>query len=270
METGQGVSLIDVIIPFTVVLFIIAVGVVLLYTNFQKNLYRQELDKAALKSAQHEELLRNSIFVQEEERKRIANDLHDELGAVISIIRMNLVLIQQKVKQKMTISQGLISSVESLISLSESGIASVRSISHELMPPQLEAFGLVKTLEYFTEKINASGKILIFLSEKNELPPLPWPITLGLYRIIMELINNSIKHACAETVVIDFEYDSYYLLCHFQDDGKGINLASEDKPGMGFKNIEARTMALKGIFEYGSNTDNIGFKALIKLPVDYN
>jgi len=267
MEASQGISLIDVIIPFTIVLFIIAVGVVLLYTNFQKNLYRQELDKAALKSAQSEELLRNSIFVQEEERKRIASDLHDELGAVISMIRMNLVLIQQKIKEKKT-GPHLASSVDSLISLSESGIASVRSISHELMPPQLETFGLVKTLEYFTEKINASGNINICLSMKNELPPLQWPVTLGLYRIIMELINNSIKHAAAETIVLEFEYHHGYLRFHFVDDGKGMGLGDQNKPGMGFKNIEARTLALKGTFEYGNNTHQNGFKALIKLPVE--
>lgn len=267
MEAARGISLIDVIIPFTIVLFIIAVGVVLLYTHFQKNLYRQELDKAALKSAQSEELLRNSIFVQEEERKRIAGDLHDELGAVISMIRMNLVLIQQKVKEKKAVGFNLASSVESLISLSESGIASVRSISHELMPPQLETFGLLKTLEYFTEKINASGQLSIFLSVKSELPSLPWPITLGLYRMLMELINNTMKHADAGTISLELEYVRDELLVHFRDDGKGIDETNENKPGMGFKNIEARAMALKGTFEYSNAVDPGGFKALIKLPV---
>jgi signal transduction histidine kinase len=262
--------LIDVIIPFTIVLFIIAVGVVLLYTNFQKNLYRHELDKAALKSTHDQELLRNSILVQEEERKRIANDLHDELGAVISIMRMNLVLMQQKVKKKETIAPDLISSVDSLISLSESGISSVRSISHELMPPQLETFGLVKTLEYFAEKINKSGKMSICLSQKNEIPPLQWPVTLGLYRIIMELINNTIKHAEAKRINIEFDYNGYHLLVYFVDDGKGINVTNENKPGMGFKNIEARTMALNGEFEYGNGTTNAGFKAVIKIPFNDN
>ncbi|EHQ25987.1 sensor histidine kinase [Mucilaginibacter paludis] len=267
METGSQISLIDVIIPFTVVLFIIAVGVVLLYTHFQKNLYRQELDKAALKSAQHEELLRNSIFVQEEERKRIATDLHDELGAVISIMRMNLVLIQQKFKERDTVGPDLLSIVENLVNLSESGISSVRSISHQLIPPQLETFGLVKTLEYFIEKVNASGKINIYLWVKNELPDLHWPISLGLYRIIMELIGNTIKHAGANKITIEINYDSDFLLFNFNDDGRGIDFANGHQIGMGFKNIEARVMALKGTFEYGNNIDNTGFKAFFKLPI---
>jgi signal transduction histidine kinase len=267
MEAGKGISLVDIIIPFTIVLFIIAVGVVLLYAHFQKNLYRQELDKVMLKSAQQEELLRNSIFIQEEERKRIASDLHDELGAVISIIRMNLVLIQQKVKKKETVAPDMITAIEGLISLSESGISSVRNISHQLMPPQLESFGLIKTLERFTETINASGKLSICLSVKNELPDLEWPTTLGLYRISMELINNTLKHAGAKKITMEFDYDNRYLLLNFKDDGKGLDFTNGDKTGMGFKNIEARTSALKGSIEYGNNTENTGLKAVVKLPV---
>jgi len=267
MEAGKGISLVDIMIPFTIVLFIIAVGVVLLYAHFQKNLYRQELDKATLKSAQQEELLRNSIFIQEEERKRIASDLHDELGAVISIIRMNLVLIQQKIKKKETAAPDMITAVDGLISLSESGIASVRNISHQLMPPQLESFGLIRTLERFVETINASGKLNICLSVKNELPDLGWPIALGLYRISMELMNNTIKHAGAKKITIEFDYDDHDLLLYFKDDGKGLDLNSEDKTGMGFKNIEARISALKGSITYGNNTEHAGFKARVKLPV---
>lgn len=267
MEAGKGISLVDIMIPFTIVLFIIAVGVVLLYAHFQKNLYRQELDKATLRSAQQDEILRNSIFIQEEERKRIASDLHDELGAVISIIRMNLVLIQQKIKKKETVAADMITAVDGLISLSESGISSVRNISHQLMPPQLESFGLIKTLERFTDTINASGKLNICLSVKNELPDMEWPITLGLYRISMELINNTIKHAEAKKIAMEFGYDNNCLLLHFKDDGKGLEVSSGDKSGMGFKNIEARISALKGSIEYGNNIQHKGFEALVKLPV---
>ncbi len=265
METDKGISLIDIIIPFTVVLFIIAVGVVLLYARFQKNLFRQQLDKANLKSAQQEGLLRNSIFIQEEERKRIASDLHDELGAVISIIRMNLVLMQQKVKKKEAVAPDLAGAVDSLISLSESGISSVRNISHQLMPPQLETFGLIKTLEGFIDTINAAGKINISLSVKHELPDLEWPVALGLYRISMELISNTIKHAGAKKVEIQFDQDDGYLLLHYRDNGKGLAITDEGKTGMGFKNIDARTSALKGTITYGNANDK-GFTALLKLP----
>ncbi|WP_175404067.1 sensor histidine kinase [Mucilaginibacter sp. PPCGB 2223] len=247
-------------------LFVIAVGVVLLYVNFQKNLYRQQLDKAALKSSQQEDLLRNSIQVQEEERKRVASDLHDELGAVISIIRMNLVLIQQKVKKQEDAAPGMESAIEGLISLSESGISSVRNISHQLMPPQLELFGLIKTLERFAETINASGKIDICLSVKNELPEMDWPVTLGLYRISMELINNTIKHAGAKKITMEFDYDNHQLMLNFKDDGKGLDTNGDSTAGMGFKNMEIRISALKGNIAYGNNAEGAGFTAAVKIP----
>jgi len=268
METRPGISLIDVIIPLTIVLFIIAVGVVMLYTQFQRNLYRQELDKAALRSAQQEELLRNSIYVQEEERKRIASDLHDELGAVISIIRMNLVLMGQGLRKTETVAPEMVSAVEKLIDLSDSGISSVRNISHQLMPPQLESFGLVKTLESFIDTINVSGKVSICLAVEKEPPTLPWPFALGLYRIIMELINNTIKHSGAKNIKMRFDREDDKLLFYFQDDGKGLDMTDPVATGMGFKNMEARAAALNGSIGYGNNPGNTGFRALIKLPVE--
>jgi len=129
------VNLVDIIIPFTVVLFIIATGVVLLHQNFQKNLVELELEKAELKSIQQNELLQNSIMVQEEERKRIAGDLHDEIGAVVSIIKMNLMLMRQKQQGTPTDNHD-VKDIQNLIKLSGTAISSVRHISHQLMPPK--------------------------------------------------------------------------------------------------------------------------------------
>ena len=98
---------------------------------------------------------------------------------------------------------------------------------------------------------------------------MPWPVTLGVYRIIMELVNNTIKHAEATMVTIELQYYNYCLQLDFKDDGKGINIVEGNTAGMGFKNIEARTTALKGPFEFGTNAGNTGFNALIKLPIAF-
>ncbi|BAV05632.1 Signal transduction histidine kinase [Filimonas lacunae] len=268
MQTNTGISIVDIIIPFTIVLFIIAVGVVLLYEHFQKNIYQQERDKAALKFAHQTDLLRNNILIQEEERKRIASDLHDELGAALSIIRMNLVLLKQKEHQRSTGASENIPKLENLISLSENAITSVRTISHQLMPPQLESFGLMKTLESFIENINASGKINICLTVKCNMPDLQWPLTLGLYRIIMELTNNTIKHAGASTIDLNFNCNNDKLVFSFTDNGKGLKATDEVSKGMGIQNIEARIDALKGSFVYGNDSVTNGFMMYIELPIE--
>ena len=101
METIKNPVYIDVLIPLMVIIFIIGVGVVLLYQHFQKNLFIHKLKQETLKANYHNDLLRSNIKAEEEERKRIAQDLHDEMGAVLSIMRMNLVLLEHKASRLM-------------------------------------------------------------------------------------------------------------------------------------------------------------------------
>jgi signal transduction histidine kinase len=269
METSN-ISLIGVIIPITLVVFIISIGVVLLYQHYQKNLYRQKLEQESLKGIHQQELLRNSLLVQEEERKRIASDLHDELGATLSILRMHLVQAAGKpeiTQQIMAIGQ--------LIELSNAALSSVRQISHQLMPPQLENFGLIKTLESVINGINSSQSVEINLSFSMHWPSmLAWPTSLGLYRVVMELLQNSLKHAHASTIWITFDCESDWLSCHYRDDGSGLppelsrgsGLPPELSPGkgMGLKNMEARAIAMDGVFTYANGT-NGGFTAVLKI-----
>lgn len=257
-------SSIDAIIPFTIILFIIAFGVVFLYVNFQKNLIEVELEKAELKSAQQDELLRNSIMVQEEERKRIAGDLHDEIGAVISIIKMNLMLMRQK-QEGAQADNNAVASIRNLINLSETAISSVRNISHQLMPPQLEAFGLVKTIESVTGQINQSGEIKVSFNVKHDWPVISWPVALGIYRILMELINNTLKHAKAANIFLEFDYLNGSLTVNFEDDGIGFPETVQTQSGLGLTSMEARARALNGRFEYGNGLER-GITATITIP----
>src|SRR5687768_5964963 len=98
METVKDPAFINTLLPLVVIIFIIGAGVVLLYLHFQKNLVSRKLEQETLKNLHQTDLLRSSIQVQEEERKRIAQDMHDELGAVLSIMRMNIVMMEQQNK----------------------------------------------------------------------------------------------------------------------------------------------------------------------------
>ncbi|TFF37482.1 sensor histidine kinase [Mucilaginibacter psychrotolerans] len=249
-------NLVDVIIPFTVVLFTISVGVVLLYQNFQKNLMALELEKAAIEAKQRDKLLQNSIMVQEEERKRIAQDLHDELGAVISIMKMNLTLIRQKQYDAGINDEVTSRNVQNLIDLSESAMASVRNISHQLMPPQLETFGLVKSIESFIWQINQSGNIKVLFTHEAEWPVIKWPVALGIYRIIIELINNTIKHAQAHNIFLEFNYLDENLIINFKDDGIGFPDTLEAGQGLGLISMDARARAMNGRFSYSNGPDS--------------
>src|SRR2546421_9007317 len=96
MEQAQDVNFFYTLLPTAGIVFAIAVGVIFLYLHFRKNLFQQMLEQEEMKNKYQNDLLRSSIEVQEEERKRIAQDMHDELGATLSIARMQLVQIEQQ------------------------------------------------------------------------------------------------------------------------------------------------------------------------------
>jgi signal transduction histidine kinase len=142
---------------------------------------------------------------------------------------------------------------------------SMRSISHQLMPPQLEAFGLIPTLEAVASQINKSGTLHVQLCTPVSLTSIPWETSLALYRILMELINNTIKHSGATQACIKIdEYDSC-LDCNYTDNGKGI--APECKGlGLGHKSIDGRVLAAQGTFKFCS-PDEGGFWASVHIPI---
>jgi len=263
METIKNADFINALLPLAIIIFIIAIGVVLLNQHFQKNLSLQKLEQKVLKSNYQNELLRSSIHVQEEERKRIAHDIHDELGAVLSIIRMHLLMLEQ---QSTGNAAHLLAGLQNVRQLSETVLASIRSISHQLMPPQLETFGLIKTLESVIEPINQPGNIYIRLTSLPGMPDLPWLTSLDLYRIIMELINNTIKHARASEVHIDITYTEPYIVCTYTDNGIGLPENAINK-GLGHKSIEGRVSVLEGTLEWGNQKEAGGFYAIIQIPV---
>lgn len=262
MEKIKDTAFIETLLPLLVIIFIIGVGVVFLYQYFQKNLFSEKLKQETLKNIHQNELLRSNIEAQEEERKRIAQDLHDELGAVLSIMRMNILMLEQQHEKPM---EDVIAGLQNIRHLSEAALANVRNISHQLLPPQLEAFGLVRTLETIAGQINDTGNICIELDLPASLTNLSRAINLALYRVIMELINNTIKHSGATVVHIHIYLHGQYVVCRYSDNGRGLPDEYVHR-GLGYKNIEGRIKALDGIFARG-NRDKGGFYADIEIPV---
>lgn len=223
-----------------------------------------ELEKAKglleieVKYLHQHQLLKSSIQTQEVERKRIAQDLHDELGAVLSISRMHLVQIQNEKATNSAMQSG----IQQARMLTEAALATMRRISHELMPPQLENFGLIKTLEAITAQMQEAKKITVNFHASDELLRWTLPTELGLYRICMEMINNTLKHAEATKINIDLKQSSGQLLFSYSDNGKG--LPEVVHVGHGFKNIEARANIIGGELAMGNN-DHGGFYATVKI-----
>ena len=261
MEISGEIDFIGILLPVAGIIFLIALGVVFMYQQFQKNIIRQQLEQEEIKNKYQKELLLTTIRVQEEERKRIASDLHDELATALSIGYMQLTQLEdQKEFNPKKIAQ-----VRELL---QTTLASTRRISHELMPLQLSQFGLEKALSNLLEKVESAQNVETNLAISSTCDELPWILEVALYRIYSELINNTLKHAEAAIIDISILCKSDQLFCRYADDGKGLPEKQLDS-GIGFQNIENRVQSFEGKLEFG-NREEGGFYCKIILPLEIN
>lgn len=196
-----------------------------------------------MEAAHQRDLLEATVASQEAVRERIARDLHDEVGAMLSTINIGVVRFQKKADPE---SRGLQFS-QSTKELVDATSDTVRRISRELLPASLSRFGLRATVKDLFELVSEQGGM------EYELGPLPTGLAwtqeqeLGLYRIIQEATNNTLKHAAATQISLNFEQTDEGWAMIYQDNGKGFSVPeARDKKSLGLKNIESRTAILGG------------------------
>jgi len=262
METTAELTYLQTLLPLVAVVFIIAIGVVLMYQQFRKSLFKQELAKEALQRKHQLELLRTTIDIQEEERKRFAQDLHDELGASLSISRMHLLRLESMKADDVQVVANELPKIREYV---EGALLATRRISHELMPQQLEQLGLPKALSAFASNVESATGIATNITLYKGKVELPWPLALGVYRIFTELCNNTVKHAQASSISFQLELENDALLAHYSDNGKGV---TQDVmvAGVGLKSIEARIKALSGDF-LSTEQNSPGYVTAFSLPL---
>ena len=193
-----------------------------------------------------EKMFLNAIIQTEErERKRFAKDLHDGMGPLLSTVKLSVSSLAQMKHD--AASQEIVDNTEIVIN---EAIKSLKEISDNLSPHVLNNFGLVRALNNFINKINVAKTIRISLTTELKDERFDSNLEVVLYRVICELINNTIKHAHAKKIHISLTKEDKYLSIIYKDDGKGFDVAKIiDQPtgtGMGFSNIYSRINSLKG------------------------
>ncbi len=217
-----------------------------------------------------ERQIMNAIIETEEtERKRFARDLHDGLGALLSTVKIFANLAQKKEKSE----DEKFNLLEQLKETIAEAIATTRRIANNLMPGVLSDFGLVPAISAFCSKVDSSGALNISFSADHSFPRLSQNIEINLYRVIMELINNTLKHAHARNIFLQLSYNSNKVKIEYTDDGKGFNLEEKLQHGqtnsMGLGNIATRVKALEGELHFETG-EGKGIKVDIFIPLDLN
>lgn len=242
MESTLQTNLAYLIVIGSLALFVLVTAVLVFFILYQKRVLKSIQEKQSLENKYQKELLHHSIATQEEERKRIAADLHDDIGGKISAIRMMLrqLKLSDKVNNKVL--------KECQDSLQET-LDTTRNLSHDLMPPSLETLGLFKTLERLTKSLNnREFEFTLHYTKEVRFGP---KVELALYRILQELINNTLKYSKANKTTITFLIDQDYWIMRYADNGIGYSHDDKSK-GMGLRNIESRVEMIQGSLHYFS------------------
>ena len=186
---------------------------------------------------------------QEEERSRLARDLHDGVGGLLSGIKLSL----SGIKGNVLLSEQHAQSVNNVILQPDHSIGELRRVSHNMMPEALIRYGLEEALENYCENLNLSGTIKVQLQTYGLEQRMEQSTEIVLYRIVQELLNNIIRHAGASNVLIQLVRENERFSLTVEDDGKGFDVKSaEQKGGAGLANIRARAGYLNGTVDIQS------------------
>ena len=211
----------------------------------------------------HELLVVNSLLKgQEDERGRMARDLHDGLGGLLSGIKFSM----HHMKDNLIVTPENMAVFERSLDLIDTSIAELRRIAHNMMPQGLVSYGLDEALKQYCSSINTNGMLRVSYQSVGLDSRMQDAVEITSYRIIQELLNNILKHAAATEAMVQVIHDDGRLNIVVEDNGKGFDKnALDEKKGAGWVNIKARVDYLKGQLELNSEPGkgtqvNIEFK----------
>lgn len=256
----------NIVIFGTLGMLILAISIVAFVFIYQKKIIKRDLELQKIQAEYQKELLKATIQGQEKERKRIAQDLHDDIGAMLSTIKLSLVKILRGKSLENGETEKLINTKE----LIDETVDSVRKLSRDLLPATLDEFGLVHALQQLLDKINKNTQLDIDFQHNVKAPRMDASTELSLYRIVQELCNNIIKHANATKIDIFLIHDLQHLEIVIQDNGDGFMPSSTSKSenSLGLKNIESRLSMINADIKYDLTPDR-GTKVLISMGYLY-
>ena len=201
------------------------------------------------------------ITIRENERKRIAGDLHDSLGPLLSAVKLNISSVDVESPDDRRVLDKTGGYLDEII-------GSLRRISHDLLPNTLERKGLVEAIREFINQVNTkqSVSIQLFIVKVNVIPK---EKEIHIFRMIQEIVHNTIKHSGASILQIGFSEEGGHLLCLTRDDGKGFDRekALAGSHGLGLRSLESRCEILNGVLKMDSAPGE-GTNYFIKIPMN--
>lgn len=249
-------------------MLLLAIGLIIFIIFHQRKVIQYQLRMRQMEEDQQKLMLQASILSQEEERQRIAADLHDDAGPLLATVRLYL---NENLIHQDTATQ--LQSIYNAKQIIDDTIQLIRNISHSLMPPTLKNFGLESAINDLFQKINGSGSLNASCRFHDYRRRLKLESELSVFRIVQELVNNILKHSHASFIHLTQNRTENIFYLRLHHDGEGLTQAEVEKlkntpQGLGLKNIQSRIKILNAKILFERDPSNTYYKVTIELPYE--
>src|SRR5450432_1444860 len=230
----------------TIGMLALTIGLIVFISFHQRKVIRYQQQLQRMEQDQQKTLLNASIRLQEEERQRIATDLHDDAGPLLATARLylneNFVNLDKQTQ---------LQSIYNAKQIIDDAIQLIRNISHSLMPPTLKNFGLESAMTDLFQKMNGSGNLNASVRFHDYRQRMKLEQELLVFRVIQELVTNIMKHSNSGFIHLTQNMNGQNLYFRIHHDGQGLIQSEFDRlnnvsHGLGLKNIQSRIKVLKG------------------------
>jgi len=260
----EGLSQFTLIFSLATVAMLVLAGFIILFVVFyQKKMIQEQLKRQQLELVYQQRMMEAMLDSEENERRRLAGDLHDSVGGMLSTIRVGLTTIAKQIPNP--------HSLEPSKQMLDDTITSVRRISLDLMPSTLEKFGLIPALKEICERFQSAAFIPVNFHESDDVKYIDRKRELKVFRIVQELLNNAIKHSQASAIEVSVS-GKEQLTIKVEDDGIGFDPALKDTiaqsgKGLGLYNMANRARLLNGHIEFDTPVKK-GSKITLTIPYE--
>lgn len=256
----------------SVIVLMLAMFITSFVSYYQRRQAEQQLAIGQMEAEYRRKLMEATFSGQEEERRRLAGDMHDDIGTMLSVTKISLNHLERRFTDDVGISPAQMSMlVQKTRSMIDETMVNVRRISRNLVPTTLDRFGLLAAFEELSERTN-DGDLQLTLECPEMLEKLTPALELMLYRIAQELVNNAIKHARAHEILIRIVCEEEKVRLSVVDDGQGFDLDQvmhDRNRGLGLRNIESRLSVLHGQVTFDVAPGR-GSRIHVQVPLHYH
>ncbi len=224
----------------------------------------QELEEA---HGRLDKLTRHLQIARESEAQRIARDLHDEVGQVLTSIKMDLARIYNSCDQ--SCGTPLLTEIGSIRYKLDGMVEFVRRIASDLRPPVLDRMGLVSAVELLARNIERNSHVVIDVESGELGDNLDWLISITLYRIVQESLTNIVRHSGATEVRVEFDRTGEEIILTVEDNGCGIEHTDEQRESLGIIGMQERARLVNGTFSLESEPGK-GTRVRVNIPRNYS